>query len=187
VNFSGEQNLSFDINTVWAALHDTDLLSKTIPGCRSMKAVGENSYIVAVSLGVAAVKGDYEGKVKVFDEKVPTHYRVEGEGSGAPGFIKVKTDCFLEARGNETFIRWNCEAQVGGLIAGIGGRVLTGTSKFLAKQFFNVLTNEIRKRQAAGGSTESIGSGGSTSGSRRSWFVRLMRRLFGLADSPSKL
>jgi carbon monoxide dehydrogenase subunit G len=148
---SGEDRFPFDIQVVWAALHNTELLVKAVPGCRSMTPVGGNSYVVALSLGVAAVRGDYEGKIKVSDEKIPTHYRLEGEGSGAPGFVKVKADCRLEAQGAETLLRWNCDAQVGGLIAGIGGRVLTGTSKYLAKQFFNVLRDEIKIREEAGG------------------------------------
>jgi carbon monoxide dehydrogenase subunit G len=176
--FSGEDRFAFDIQVVWAALHNTELLVKAVPGCRSMTPVGGNSYVVALSLGVAAVRGEYEGRVRVIDKKIPTHYRLEGEGSGAPGFVKVKADCWLEAQGVETLVRWNCDAQVGGLIAGIGGRVLTGTSRFLAKQFFNVLREEIRIREGAAGLAVAAGGGGqspmreSRVSAQQNWFVR---------------
>jgi carbon monoxide dehydrogenase subunit G len=187
VNFSGEERIQDDINVVWAALHDPELLAKTVPGCRSMTPTGSNSYVVAVSLGVAAVRGEYEGKAKVIDVKTPTHYRVEGEGSGAPGFVKVKADCRLEQQGMETLVRWECDAEVGGLIAGIGGRVLSGTSKFLAKQFFNEFRKELKSRRETGGVAGAASSSAVSGSSRtqRNWFGRLMwfirRRLLGQA------
>jgi carbon monoxide dehydrogenase subunit G len=141
--FEGQETFDHDINEVWAALHDTQLLTRALPGCKSMKPVGDNSYAVALSLGVAAVKGDYEGRIKVNDLKQPTHFVIEGAGRGAPGFVELHMDCKLEAQGAGTLMRWRCDATVGGLIASIGGRVLSGVSKFLAKQFFNAFRKEL--------------------------------------------
>jgi uncharacterized protein len=141
--FEGQETFDHDINEVWAALHDTELLTRALPGCKSMKPVGDNSYAVALSLGVAAVKGDYEGRIKVNDLKQPTHFVIEGAGRGAPGFVELHMDCKLEAQGAATLMRWKCDAKVGGLIASIGGRVLSGVSKFLAKQFFHAFRKEL--------------------------------------------
>jgi carbon monoxide dehydrogenase subunit G len=141
--FEGQETFDRDINEVWAALHDTELLTRALPGCKSMKPVGDNSYAVALSLGVAAVKGDYEGRIKVNDLKQPTHFVIEGAGRGAPGFVELHMDCKLEAQGAATLMRWRCDAKVGGLIASIGGRVLSGVSKFLAKQFFHAFRKEL--------------------------------------------
>jgi uncharacterized protein len=53
-------------------------------------------------------------------------------------------------------MRWSCDAEVGGLIAGIGGRVLTGISKFMAKQFFKAFNVEMQNHfdQVSIGSAE---------------------------------
>ncbi|PUA19702.1 carbon monoxide dehydrogenase subunit G [Glaciimonas sp. PCH181] len=141
----GEETFTQDISEVWTALHNTDMLTKAIPGCKSMKPSGSNTYVVALSLGVAAVRGDYEGKVKVTDVKAPVHYMLDAEGTGAPGFVKLRMDCILEKQGAETVMKWKCDAVVGGLIASIGGRVLSGISKFMAKQFFKALKNEMEE------------------------------------------
>ncbi len=149
MEIEGEESFAYSVNEVWTALHDTNLLTKAIPGCKSMRPVGGNSYVVALSLGVAAVKGDYEGKVKVTDVKQPTHYTLEGEGTGAPGFVKLKMDCQLERQEAGTLMKWKCDAAVGGLIASIGGRVLSGISKFMAKQFFKSFKDEMAKTTTA--------------------------------------
>ena len=149
MQIDGEEKFDQDINQVWAALHNTDMLIKAIPGCKSMKPIGGNNYAVAVSLGVAAVKGEYEGKVKVIDVKAPSHYQIEGEGTGAPGFVKLKMDVQLERLSAGTLMKWKCDSEVGGLIASIGGRVLSGISKFMAKQFFKSFKSEIEKNTTA--------------------------------------
>jgi uncharacterized protein len=177
----GNEVFSQDIKDVWDALHDIDVLTRAIPGCRSMILVGNNSYVVALSLGVAAVKGDYEGKVKVTDDKPPSHYMIEGDGAGAPGFVKLRMDCWFERQDSGTLLRWRCDAEVGGLIASIGGRVLSGVSKFMAKQFFSIFRNELAARTAqigvaAGASVRAAGAQGSAVQQKepsRNWLSRL--------------
>ena len=136
MTFEGEETFSQRPDELWAALHDTGLLARTVPGCRSMILTGSNEYTIALSLGIAAVRGDYEGKVKVFDVKRPTHYMVKGEGSGAPGFVKMTVNCHLEPQAAGTLLKWHCDATVGGMIASIGGKALAGVAKFMSKQFF---------------------------------------------------
>lgn len=144
MKLEGTEDFPYDAADVWTALHDVDILTKTIPGCKSMVADGEDEYIVELALGVAAIKGEYEGRIKVTDVEFPHHYVFSGEGAGPPGFVNAKVDCHLEPNENGTLMRWSCDAEVGGLVAGIGGRVLTGISKFMAKQFFKSLNDEMK-------------------------------------------
>lgn len=130
---------------VWQALHDVDLLKRTIPGCQSMTAAGTNRYEVQVALGVAAIKGEYSGSLEVDDVEFPGFYVIRGEGSGKPGFVKVTVDCRLAASDAGTIMNWSSDTEVGGLIAGIGGRVLSGISKFMAKQFFDAVNREMKR------------------------------------------
>ena len=142
--FEGEEAFGYAVKEVWSALHDVKILTKAIPGCRSMTAVGDSSYVVALSLGVAAVKGEYEGRVKVTDDQMLVHYVIEGDGKGAPGFVKLRMDCWFESQSAGTLMKWKCDATVGGLIASIGGKVLSGISKFMAQQFFRVFKEELK-------------------------------------------
>lgn len=146
MKLEGTAEFPTDPATVWQALHDAEILSKTIPGCDSIVATSETEYDVAVSLGVAAIKGSYTGTLKVDDVEFPTYYVIHGEGSGKPGYVKVKVECHLDANKNGTTMRWASDTEVGGLIAGIGGRVLSGISKHMSKQFFKALNEEMQKQ-----------------------------------------
>ena len=144
MKLEGTAEFPFQPAMVWAALHDVDVLVKTIPGCQSMVPEGDGSYRVKLALGVAAIKGEYEGIVAVTDIEFPRAYRLHGEGSGSPGYVKLEVDCRLEEVDGGTSMQWTCDCEVGGLIAGIGGRVLSGISKFMAKQFFKALDDEMK-------------------------------------------
>lgn len=143
--FQGEEAFGYSVQDVWNAVHDVNILTRAIPGCKSMTATGNNTYRVALSLGVAAVRGDYEGKVKVTDDEPLVHYVIEGDGKGSPGFVKLRMDCWFERRGPGTLLKWQCDANVGGLIASVGGKVLAGVSKYMAQQFFRAFREELQK------------------------------------------
>jgi carbon monoxide dehydrogenase subunit G len=42
----------------------------------------------------------------------------------------------LEEKGGETVVNYNTDAKVGGLIAGVGQRMIGGISKMMVDQFF---------------------------------------------------
>ncbi|MDE2052648.1 MAG: carbon monoxide dehydrogenase subunit G [Gammaproteobacteria bacterium] len=154
--FQGEEPFGYAVQDVWTALHDVGILTKAIPGCRSMTPMGDNRYAVRLSLGVAAVRGEYEGTVKVTDDKPLSHYVIEGNGKGAPGFVKLRMDCWFESQPAGTLMRWQCDATVGGLIASVGGKVLAGVSKFMAQQFFRSFKDELRRIAAPTGDESKI-------------------------------
>jgi carbon monoxide dehydrogenase subunit G len=180
--FEGEETFAHEIDDVWNALHDLNVLKRALPGCRSISAIGDSLYAVALSLGVAAVKGEYEGRVKLTDIKPFAHYNIEGEGKGAPGFVRLRMDCWFESQGLGTLMKWKCDATVGGLIASIGGKVLSGISKFMAQQFFKALRDELNNG-ASGGPGHLTAAmaprreSNTLSPARGSWFTRFWRRV----------
>lgn len=122
---------------VWQAFLDPERLRQAIPGCEKLEAVGEDEYKATMKIGVAAVKGVFEGKVKLADQKPMESYRLAVEGSGAPGFVRGDTVISLADSSTGTRVSYTADVQVGGLIAGVGQRMLGGVSKMMADQFFN--------------------------------------------------
>jgi uncharacterized protein len=177
MTFEGEEHFAYDVAAVWAALHDVEVLGRAIPGCKSLTTVASNVYVVALSLGVAAVKGEYEGTVKVADVKPLAQYNIEGEGKGAPGFVRLRMDCRFEPQQGGTLMRWKCDAVVGGVIASIGGKVLSGISKFMAQQFFRAVKDELAKgeeaHRPAAAASANASTGAPASGALGNWFARL--------------
>jgi len=90
------------------------------------------------------VKGTFEGKVKLADKKPPESYRMGVEGSGAPGFVRGETLITLSDIEGGTRVAYSADVQVGGLIAGVGQRMLGGVSKMMADQFFGRMSQLLQ-------------------------------------------
>ena len=129
---------------VWDLLLDPESLRQCIPGVQSLDETSPDHWDAVMKVGVAAIKGTYKGKVAIVDKQAPTEYTLQVEGSGGPGFVKGSARITLEANGDSTNVKVDGEGQVGGMLAGVGQRMLPGVAKMLMNQFFECL---IKKSQ----------------------------------------
>jgi len=60
---------------------------------------------------------------------VPASYTLVLEGKGGPGFVKGSARIQLGDNGAQTQIRCDAEAQVGGVIAAIGSRLIEAVGR----------------------------------------------------------
>ena len=121
---------------VWEVLLDPKILAQCMPGCEDLKEIGPDQYEATVKIGIAAVKGTYKAKISIKEKQPPSHYVLSGQGSGGPGFMQGDVAIDLEVKGGETVVNYNTDAKVGGLIAGVGQRMIGGVSKMMVDQFF---------------------------------------------------
>lgn len=128
---------------VWAALRDPAVLARTLPGCLALEVVGPDRYALTVHAGVASVKGTYQGTVELCDLVEPDALRLTASGAGAPGTITADTRVRLDAVDGGTRIGYDADAVVGGMIGGVGQRMLVGVTKKTAAEFFTALEDEL--------------------------------------------
>lgn len=140
MKIEGASDIPASREKVWTAFLDPETLSKAIPGCEKLEAVGPGEYKAIMKVGVAAIKGTFEGKVRLDDLEPPNRYRMAVEGSGGPGFVRGAASMQLSDVEGGTRVSYIADVQVGGLIASVGQRMLGGVSKLLLDQFFNRMT-----------------------------------------------
>lgn len=143
IEIKGEEEIAATPERLWVALNDPDTLTRCIPGCKSMTESGPDAYAVVMNLKVAAVGGSFDGAIALTDKVEPRTCTITvsgggtlGNGKGTAGFEIVPTDT-----GSNLVYRG--EGEVGGLVAGVGQRILGSVSKMLIKQFFTALKKEI--------------------------------------------
>jgi carbon monoxide dehydrogenase subunit G len=130
---------------VWAVFNDPAVLARVTPGCERLEPVGPDEYEAVLSVGVAAVKGVYQGRLAITDKVPPESYTLLVEGSGRPGFVKGEGRLTLAEQDGGTLVTIKAEAQVGGLIAAVGQRLIGAAGRMLMSQFFSGLETEIAK------------------------------------------
>jgi carbon monoxide dehydrogenase subunit G len=118
---------------------DPKVLAQCMPGCETLNEVAPDQYEAVMKVGIASVKGTYKGKVSIKDKQPPSHYVLSGEGSGGPGFLQGDMTVDLEENNGQTLVKYSSDAKVGGLIASIGQRMISGVAKMMFDQFFKKL------------------------------------------------
>jgi len=134
---------------VWDLLLDPESLRSCIPGAESLTETSPDHWDAVMKVGVAAIRGTYKGKVGIVDKNPPTQYTLQIEGSGGPGFVKGTAVVTLEPEGDATRVKVEGDGQVGGMLAGVGQRMLPGVAKMLMNQFFECLIARLGAQQAA--------------------------------------
>ena len=144
MKFTGDATLNAPIEKVWDALLDPSVLVRTIPGCERLEATGENAYAMTVTAGVAAIKGTYSGSCKLSDLQPHQSLVMKLQGAGAPGTIGADVSVgFADAGDGRTTITYDADAVVGGMVGGVGQRMLTSVSRRMAGEFFGNVDSAI--------------------------------------------
>lgn len=144
MKLSGTQTFPASRQKVWEFLTNPQRLAKCMPGCEKLETVGENEFTGVINVGVAAVKGVYNGKVKLDEMQPPSHYKMLLDGKGKQGFIKGTGTLDLEEQGSQTLLKYNGDVQVGGPLASVGQRMIDGAAKMMIGQFFTAMEAEIK-------------------------------------------
>lgn len=138
MTMNGSVNLPASRQQVWEALNDPEILKAAIPGCQEMTRTEDNGFAAVAKVKIGPVSATFKGNVTLSDMDPPNGYRISGEGQGGiAGFAKGGAKVALsDAEGGGTILNYDVEANVGGKIAQLGGRLINGVAKKYADEFF---------------------------------------------------
>lgn len=123
---------------VFAALNDTIILKRAIPGCEKIERISDSELSATVIAKVGPIKAKFKGQVTLSELNPPISYTISGEGQGGgAGFAKGVAKVSLKESGSATILLYEVKAEVGGKLAQLGGRLIDGTAKKLAAEFFS--------------------------------------------------
>jgi len=165
MRIAGEARLQAPVDKVWDALLDPSVLVRTIPGCERLETTGENAYAMTVTAGVAAVKGTYSGTCTLSDLHPGESLVLSAQGAGAPGTIAADVTVQFGDNGDGTTqLTYDADAVVGGMIGGVGQRMLSSVSKRMAGEFFGNVDGVLNGEAASAEATALVPVGEAPSG-----------------------
>lgn len=139
MDLTGNYRIPAPRETVWAALNNPEILKACIPGCEELNKTSDTEFVARVVAKIGPVKAGFNGKVSLSDLDPPAGYTITGEGQGgAAGFAKGGAKVRLEPvdDGTATVLHYAADAQIGGKLAQLGSRLVEGTARKLADEFF---------------------------------------------------
>ena len=143
MQLSGSYTFKAPRDQVWAAMLDPENIRRCMPGCEQFTETGEGQYDAVMKAGVGSIKGTFQGKIQLSEQQPPTSYRMGVEGGGKPGRVKGSGVLTLTEQGDSTLVSYDGDAQVAGLIASVGQRLLGITARKLIEQFFKSMEKQI--------------------------------------------
>ncbi|WP_151083033.1 SRPBCC family protein [Nocardioides cynanchi] len=166
MRITGREAIPYPVETVWEALLDPAVLVRTIPGCERLVAAGEHAYDLTVTAGVASIRGSYDGTCRLSDLVPHESLVMRLQGAGAPGTIDATVEVSFRESGGQTVVEYDADATVGGMVGGVGQRLLASVSRRTAGEFFANVGEAIASagpRPGGGGAPDRAITPGATS------------------------
>lgn len=145
MDINGTYVIPANRETVWKAINDAAVLKECIPGCEELGPQSDgDGFDARVVAKIGPVKATFRGSVAFENVVEASSYTIVGEGKGGiAGFAKMTSDVLLEDAEGGTRLSYTAKAQLGGKLAQLGSRLIEGTARKYADDFFANLNERL--------------------------------------------
>jgi carbon monoxide dehydrogenase subunit G len=144
------------VEKVWAFLSDPRKVGTCVPGAQITEQVDDKTYKGAIKVKVGPSVTDYKGEVQIVRLDAAAHeIEILGKGQDVrgKGSASMKMTGKLKAVDGGTEVVNISELNVIGILAQMGGRVITEVSNIMFEQFVNNFRKQLQSPEAANGET----------------------------------
>jgi len=136
VRLDGRQVVAITPAVVWQRLNDPRVLKACTPGLDKLDARDPDHFDAVLEVKLPAVSGRFEGTLEYLERQPPERVRLRVQGKGPVGFVDGEVTLELAAADEGTSVHYVADVQVGGQVARLGQRMLSGVTREMAGQFF---------------------------------------------------
>ncbi len=156
MELQGERLIPASVDATWASLNDPEVLKACIAGCESLERTGDDTMTAVVALKIGPVSARFKGNLAMTNINAPNGYTINFDGQGGvAGFGKGSADVALTAQGEQqTLLKYNARATVGGKMAQIGSRLIDATAGKITEDFFKAFEAHLQASAAPVGAAE---------------------------------
>lgn len=148
MDLSGEHTFHAARPVVWRTMLDPEVLRETLPGCQKLEKVGEDEYEATMKAGIAAIRGTFNGRVRITDKVEPESYTMHISGKGPQGQVSGEAKIRLEAQGDDTVVHYDGNGNVTGMLARVGARLIQPAAQMIVTKFFADLESRTTAAEA---------------------------------------
>lgn len=130
----------------FGSLSDPNFMISTIPDLQSSKVIDADHFEAKIKVGISIVRGNVDVKFEIKDKTGGNHARLVGDGSGAGSKMRIDSTLDLAPDGDGTKMSWSADADLSGLIAGIGSGILKAQSEKQVGQIFQNIKSKLESQ-----------------------------------------
>lgn len=145
----GNHEVPASAQTLWDLLMDPDFLAKITPGITRMEKTAEDNYLAIADVKIGPVKGSFKGEVEIAEKSEPNAFTLQVSQKSSIGNVAAKIQINIdELEPGKSNVTFDGKAQLSGLLARTGQRVMSGVANTLSRQFFESLEAELKQTNA---------------------------------------
>ena len=145
INFSGLFELKAPMEKVFDFISDPKTIAPLVPDIEKLEIIDDKNFKGNLKIGIGPLKGSFEGKGVITELIRPNHGALILEGSSVVGKVKVIVNIDLSENGGVTQLKWNADAEMSGLITGMGESMLKSINQTETKKIFEKVKEKLEK------------------------------------------
>ncbi len=151
MKIQGQVTVDASRQDVWELFFDTEQLKgvlNKIPGIQveRLVQVADDKYEATATMGVAMIKGKYDGTIVVTEKRALEYVKFRGEGKGSGNWTSGDMALTLTEQEGKTLITYEGNGNVGGALASVGQRMIDTVGKQFVQQGARALAAEFAAR-----------------------------------------
>jgi uncharacterized protein len=147
LHLEGAEDLALPRERVFQLLTDSSFIAKSLPDAQDTKVIDDSNLEAKMKIGISFLTTNMNVKMKLADKVPPQHARLTVEGSGSGSSMKITSDFDLEGD-NPTKMKWVADAEITGVMAGIGSSILKGFAEKKVKEIFEGIKKAMEQASA---------------------------------------
>ena len=145
LHLEGSEELNLRREKIFQLLTDPNFIARSIPDSQDVRVTGEDTVEARMKIGISFVTTVMQVKMRIADKRPATHARLYAEGSGSGSNMKITSDFDLESD-MPTRMKWVADAEMTGLMAGIGSTILKGFAEKKVGEIFRGIKSAMEKQ-----------------------------------------
>ena len=144
----GKHEFKVSSRQLWKYLMDAEVLAKITPGVSKLEELGDDKYKSYSVIKIGPVKSTFTGKLQVVEKDQPRYFQIKMEQLSRIGNAHVTVDMNIEEKeGGIAELVFDGKANLSGVIARTGQRVLSGVANAITREVFSALEKHIEENR----------------------------------------
>ena len=146
LHLKGSSVINAKRERVYQLLTDPKFIATTLPDAVEVAVLDMDSLEAKMKVKIALISSNIKIRLRVTERVPPSRARLLAEGSGSGSSLKISSTFSLEGDGTTTTrLSWVADAEITGLMAGLGSIVLRGFAEKKVGEIFAGITKGIEE------------------------------------------
>ena len=145
LHFDGSTSVAGNRQRVYGLLTDPNFIAKNLPDAEGVRVIDASSLEGKMKVRIAVVSSRLSVRMSIIEKEPPTRATLVADGSGSGSTVKIRSTFTLVGNG-ETRMEWSADADINGVMAGIGSTLLKGYATKKVSEIFTGITKAIEEQ-----------------------------------------